>query len=449
MRKIFGAIFNFIAKFIAVIFSVLFVITSILVLLLTSFDHTLLQAATYKNALAKSAVYDKLPSLVTDQFSQMKEFLADPCKGNQLVCAIDGASPELQACLIESLGGEETYEKIGSGQRKPTELEVKSSQSCLDQYGDPAAPLATEDGSPSADQQQSGDQMAFLENLSPDEIEMFLQQLLPPDEAQEMTETTLDQLFAYLNGKTDTVKMSLVKLKAHLIGQAGEDLFLLLLNAQPPCTKEQEAEINSVAPDGEEQTLVFCAATGETLDSLMFDLQNQLNDPASQIPDEAILVKPPSPSDSPSGGPLGNDPHAALQKINTTILLSPLLPLTLLLLVSLFGVRSLKGWLRWWGIPLFIAGLIPLSIGVAALLSFEWVWAKFGIPNLPVLLSTPSLVALGHDIAQSIVHDLSTQITLEAGLITLLGLGAIIGSYYIKPRTSQPAQATVSPALSS
>jgi len=50
MCKIFSAISNFIGKSIATLFAVLFVITSILVLLLIGFDHTVLNAKTYKRA---------------------------------------------------------------------------------------------------------------------------------------------------------------------------------------------------------------------------------------------------------------------------------------------------------------------------------------------------------------------------------------------------------------
>ncbi len=451
MRKILGAVFNFIAKSMAVIFAILFVIISVLVLLLTSFDHTLLHAGAYKRALVMNRVYEQLPFLFAEQFSQMKDFLADPCAGNLLGCYIDGASPELKACLVDTLGGEDVYEKIGTGQRSPTEAELKASQPCIDEYGDPASlpgPVggSPDESGPSTDQGASGSQMAYLNNLSSDQWQALILHLLPPRELQEMTETTLDQLFAYLNGETDTAKMPLVKLKARLTGQAGQDLLLLLIDAQPPCTEEQQAQINSGNFGGDGRPPVVCAARGETLDKLLRELQSQMNEAASKIPDEAPLVKPPSASDpSSGGGPLGKDPHAALQKINTAVRLSPLLPLALLFLMTLFGARSMKGWLRWSGIPLFIAGLIPLSFGIAALPAFENAWIRYIVPKFPPMFSTSSLIKLGHDLAHSVVRDLAIWVMLEAGLIALLGLGAIVGSYYVKPRSEQSTHSVTLP----
>ena len=139
MRKIFTAIFNFIAKSIAALFAVLFIITSILVLLLISFDHTLLQSVTYKRALAENKAYEQVPVLVAEQFAAVKDFLADPCGSNPLGCAINGASPELKACLTDALGGEEAYQQIGTGQRRATEAELISSQPCIDEYGKPTS----------------------------------------------------------------------------------------------------------------------------------------------------------------------------------------------------------------------------------------------------------------------------------------------------------------------
>ena len=67
---------------------------------------------------------------------------------------------------------------------------------------------------------------------------------------------------------------------------------------------------------------------------------------------------------------IGEDPQVMRQRIDTGIRFSPLLVLCLLLLVAVFGVRSLRGWLRWWGIPIFIAAFITLSAGITSLIFF-------------------------------------------------------------------------------
>lgn len=494
MRKIFSSIFKFIAKTIAALFAGLFVITTIVIFLLLNIDYRLLDADVYKRALIANNFYEQLPALAAEQLSVVKTFLADPCAANPLGCTIESAPPELQTCLIEVLG-EDAYIEIGTGQRSATDAEVEDSQSCLDQFGKSASqpepvsgapdenPLvnasaeiqdcvkqALDDetyetlstsqrppteaevqqvttcfeqagASPQPNAPQVAGPMIFLNNLSTGQWQALIVHLLPPDDLQYMIESALDQTSAYLDGETDTAKLPLDKLKSRLTGQAGEDLVLLLLNAQPPCTEEQLSQISAGDFGGEEAPPLLCAASGNTLDILVIESQKQLTEAASGIPDEATLIKPPSSSDSTGrSGPLsGKDSQSTMRLIHLILNLSPLLPLILLLLATLFGVRSRKGWLRWWGIPIFIVGLITLSIGAAATPLMEWGWMHYALAKIPPLFSTSDLPVIGHDVIRFVILDLSKWMLIEAGVITLLGLGAIIASFYIRQEVEQTA----------
>ncbi len=64
------------------------------------------------------------------------------------------------------------------------------------------------------------------------------------------------------------------------------------------------------------------------------------------IPDQLTLLS----------APPQNDPRDKLQTARMVMRLSPILPLGFLLLMTIITVRSLKNWLDWWGIPLFITG---------------------------------------------------------------------------------------------
>ncbi len=436
MRRAIAGIFHFIARSIAALLAVLFILATILVLLLLNMDHVLLNAGTYKRALAANKVYEKLPGLLADQFEMLRNFLADPCAGDPLGCAIEGASPKLQGCLMQTLGPD-AYEAIGSGKRGPSETELQASQSCLDQFGGGGSgpkPGNTLSG--------TGGPMTFINNLTPDDWRALVTSLLPAEDLRQMTETTLDQVFAYLNGRADTAKLSLVKLKARLAGGSGRDLVLLLMNAQPPCTEEQLATINAADFSAQGQAPIFCAATGAARDRLLGELQGQLDQAAARIPDEAVLIKPLSTTDPSAGsGPLGRDPVKALGILRLGIHLSPLLPVTLLLLVTLFGVRSIKSWLLWWGIPLFIAGLIALCLGIAALPGLNWAWTHYAAPRIPPMFSSSSLVSIGLDVLRFVVRDLANWITIESGLLAALGLGAIVGSFFVKPKPKPDAPA--------
>jgi hypothetical protein len=441
MRSTFAGCLGFIARAVAAFFALLFVLVTIPVLLLVNVDHILFNAATYKRALLENEVYTRFPTLVADQFSLVGDFLANPCAANPLGCALDNASPELQTCLNEALGPS-AYEEIGTGARSPTEAELQTAQTCLDQFPN-QPPAGSEDGS--SGENSAAGPMVFLNNLSPQNWQALIALLLPPEDLQPMTESTLDQVLVYLNGRADTVTLSLVNLKARLSGPAGQEAIQLLLEAQPPCTDQQLAQIASGNLGGEGQSTLICTAPGLIQAVLQAELQRQLEQAVAGIPDQAVLIKPTAAQPASGSGPLGSDPLAALQLIRLLLRFSPLLPLALLLLVTLFGVRSMKGWLRWWGIPLFITGLIVLGVGLAALPVLDWIWTHIVLAKIPAMFSTSSLVPLAHDLLHTVAGQFATWLAIEAGIVAALGLGAIIGSSFIKPRPETEAPAPTYP----
>ncbi len=128
MRKFFAVI----SRVIAGIFALFFVVTTILAILFTDVNGQMFDSTLYKNAMVEQNIYVRLPEIVGVAITS--NFLSDPCAQNQLACSIDGASPQLKACLSSALGTV-AYEAIGSGRRSPTSTELQRSQSCLNQYG--------------------------------------------------------------------------------------------------------------------------------------------------------------------------------------------------------------------------------------------------------------------------------------------------------------------------
>src|SRR3990172_12217307 len=133
MGKFLGAVLHAAAQLLAGVFSLLFVAATVLVLTLISVDRALLNADTYKRALAQQGIYERIPALAAEQLGALETFIANPCAENPLTCRIDGASPELQSCLTAALT-EEALVEIGSFKREPTEAELQLAQPCLDLY---------------------------------------------------------------------------------------------------------------------------------------------------------------------------------------------------------------------------------------------------------------------------------------------------------------------------
>jgi hypothetical protein len=449
MGRFLGSVFHALAQLLAGVFSVLFVVTAVLVMLLISVDRALLNADTYKRALAENGIYERMPALAAEQLGAMEVFLSNPCADNPLICRIDGASPELQSCLTEALG-EEALVDIGSFKREPTEAELQLAQPCLDQHAGTAEEPEDSGGS------GGGAQMGFLNNLAPEDWEELISTLLPPDELQAMVEQALDQAFGFFDGNVDSASIPLVALRERLVGPSGQEVIELLLAAQPPCTDDQLAQLTLEVAEGEGD-LVLCQPQAEDADALMFHMQERFDSLVAEMPDEAEILKPPSSPGTPGGGgapgenasaaqsnpggPLGDDPLAAIRLIRRWLWLSLLLPLGLLLLVTIFGVRSRKGWLRWWGAPAFIAGLLTVGLGIAAVPALDRAWLGYVAGNLPPMLSA-SLSGVAHALADSVVRELTQWTVLCGGVVMLLGLAGIVGSFVLEARARAAAPET-------
>jgi hypothetical protein len=243
-----------------------------------------------------------------------------------------------------------------------------------------------------------------------------------------MVESILDNIFAFLNGDIDRVKVSLVALKNRLSGPAGEDLIMQIINSQPPCTEEDLAQLIGAAGN---EGMVLCKPPEDLLVIIIPILQQQLKDVVTQLPEEAMLVKPNPTDPSSSGvGPLGNDPIAAIRVVRLILHLTPLLPLVFLLLVTLFGVRSLKGWMRWWGIPFFITGFISIGLGFLSPPAISKVWSTFVAPRMPAFL-TVGVTDIVRKMVLYLAHDLTEHIVFQALILLVFGLAAWIGSNFI------------------
>ena len=265
----------------------------------------------------------------------------------------------------------------------------------------------------------------FIDDFTSKDWQRLFSLILPPDEARSMVEAMLNQVFATLNGETDSAQLSLTGLKTRLTGQAGKDAIQYLQNTQAACTENQLEQIHSEKPAVPE-TPVFCKPEQEDLALLTSQWQEQVNSTAAGFPDEVVIL---SASEHPDTTAPGNDPIARLNTVRLEIRLSPLLPLILLALITLLMVRTLKSWLLWWGLPFFVTGLIALEIGLAIPVLLNLVWVHILLPQFPSGLSA-GMLGLARNVANSVAQALATPIKVEAGILGLLGLAAFIGSFF-------------------
>jgi hypothetical protein len=382
MRKILDIIFNFIA----ILLAGLTIVATIFVLLFLSFNRILLDPQTYQEVFVQNKVYERIPATTAEEFALVKTLLLEPCN-----------------------------EDLIAG-------------SCLDQTVNTSQPGALPNSG-----RLGIEGATFLNGINGDQWNALVRHAFTPGDLQENAESTVNETIAYFKGETDSVKMHLTSTKARLTGTTDTELISLLLNSQPTCTLEQQTLIMSAEFSNKGSLPIFCSATGGTSQVLLLDLRRRLNAFATEIPEHAIFIKAPSPSIPPGfQNFIGKDLQSTLQKLNANARYIPFLPFALLLLVAVFGVRSLRGWLRWWGIPIFIASLFTLILGAVIYFMFDSIWVNYVLIHLPPLL-TSGFGEIIYGVANSLANDLSQHLMRQAGVVTLLALGVILISNRVPP----------------
>ena len=286
--------------------------------------------------------------------------------------------------------------------------------------------LASETLASSSEEETQNTARSFLNLVPAKDWETVLVALLPADVSRPMTEQALQSLFDYLNGKSETASLSMVKLKAHLTGPAGTEALLAILRAQPACTLDQIAQLTIGNLFGQNTEFILCNPSEELLDLFQPLLQTQLQTIAATIPDNVDLT--PNATDA-------ENPLAGLRAARAFMRFSPLLPLGLLFLVTIFAVRDLHDWLNWWGIPIFIGGVLGLVLAAAINPLFQWVFATYAKPRIPSFLATNVTDTL-RDLIAAVLSGVTAPIVFQSAAFVLVGMIMILSLRLRKPATS-------------
>lgn len=373
-----------IAKSIAVVLIIFFVITALLALPLSTAGWRLFGPNLYKRALAKNDIYARAPALAGEQIIYSLNY--NPC----------AEDPD---CLEGERG---------------------------DQDGGEVGEVMDPDVTP-----------FFLANLTQEDFESIITDLAPPQWLQEQAESVIDQIFVYLNlGDEPEVTVSLVAFKERLAGEEGIRAFMRMSMAQPLCTPEQVEIIESdedIAPED----MPICRPPEPLKGRYADKAQKTLQAVAAGLLDEVSVItlaegEGVDVSLAEESGPFGNDPRVAFQIAKWGMRLSPLLPITMLLLATLVIVRSWQGWARWWSIPLLIVGITGLVLALVALPA-NWAFGIYVAEQVPPEF-TQNLVNAGLGLEKFVARALVTSITVQSSILALLGLVLIGVSSRLKKR---------------
>ena len=133
---------------------------------------------------------------------------------------------------------------------------------------------------------------------------------------------------------------------------------------------------------GEPSAFYLCKPPAEFTNengSFVFEplIKDALQTAAGGIPDEKDLL---------SKDAAGQPALRTLRNLRVVMRFSPLIPLGLLLLVTIFAVRGLRSWFGWWGVPFILAGILTLLAAASINPIFGVAFRRGFEPGLPAQL---------------------------------------------------------------
>ncbi|MBN1438981.1 MAG: hypothetical protein JW929_06175 [Anaerolineales bacterium] len=424
MLEFLGALFNFLIRLTAALLCLAFVATIVVVLLLVNADSMLLSPTVYTNALKNERIYERLPSLAAEQIHSSLHPKVEGVTWEGGGNPLQYAGPEAQSCSMDALG-EQAFRDILGGLRRPTQQEVAAMQSC-----GVGAQSGGAEGAPE-----------FFKVLTIDQWGFILRTLLPADWLQGQVESILHQAFQILEtpGQPLSITLDMRDFKKRLTGPAGTDAVMEIIRSLPECPA------GYVPDDANPSSLLECRPPEEMLAVMGPDISAALTEAAKEIPDDLDILEPLRTSGALSleqfGLPIG--PRQLLQVGRWIVRLSPILCLAILILVTLLVVRSWRGFLRWWGLPILAAGACVLLTAIAIWIGLDVV-ISLGRENLPAALS-PGVYDTGAGVLVFIAHRYALVTGGEGIALGFVGLVLVVLSFFIG-RGKKPAPAAAPPA---
>lgn len=216
----------------------------------------------------------------------------------------------------------------------------------------------------------------------------------------------LDSTFAFLNGEADSISIPLLPFKRSMTAERGAQAILQLMLAEPDCTLPQLAQM------GLGGDMIFCKPPDEALTLVAPLIGTQLQFMAGGMPDELVIL-----STAQSASLL--DERAQLDRVRSAMKLSPLLPLVFLLAVTLLAVRGLGDWLKWWGFPFLITGILGTMTALVIAPLAPSVVGDILLQNTQAIPA--ELLTMTRDAAVAITREVFRPIAIQGIILTAAG----------------------------
>jgi hypothetical protein len=272
----------------------------------------------------------------------------------------------------------------------------------------------------------------FVGALGPGAMQEMFVSILPPELLQSVVEGGIDQAFAYVNGQSGQADVALGSLNEQLASNSA-DLVDKYFETLPDCTLLDALGMAGGLLGGGGADLPKCNPPDQVRETIAGPLQAALQEQLNQIFPASVSLAS------------GEDGAASLLQtlgwVRVAAELTPLIALFLLGLVTLLAVRTGREFLRWWGLPLLIGGILALLAGVVI------GPATGGVLNTAVLsrLSAsvaPALAQMLTQVTAAIASGIGRPIMIDALLVSILGGGLLLAARFVPEGESslnQPA----------
>ena len=275
----------------------------------------------------------------------------------------------------------------------------------------------------------TGDFAGWLQAVSTQDMQTLVGAVLPADYVNGQLDGVVDQFFAYVHSdvKTPSVKLALVDLKQRLSGGVLEDAYVKVLQGKPAC-----------AGDAATGLPVGCCPPAERLPDVRAQFREMIGPAVKEMPDSVDLFAARSSAQAEQVFRAMDGVRNKLRTFAAIARWSWVLPVLLLVGVAVFGVRSFRGLLLWWGIPCLLAGLCAAVFALPSAALAGWIFHHLIAPHLP-----PEVPVLAVDAVLGLVTAVA-QVVLSAAWkmaawIGLGGLVAVILSPLFKTKPKPPA----------
>ena len=259
-----------------------------------------------------------------------------------------------------------------------------------------------------------------LPEASQSDVELFLAAFLPAEWVESQSGVVVRYLIADLNREPppEPAVLSLVALKERLTSAAGAQALLAVIETRPACgVTDLSALTCGFNLSGE----IACRPPALNMELCGAALGLASGGIAALLPDEVSLEAALNVGAALTGT-LREDARRSATLISLVARFGWLASLPFLVGLTLFGVRSLAGWLRWWGAPLLGAGVILAPLIALTFLSPVW-FVSAGLGELAH--SAPQLAQLIGDVTGHLSRVYVLQLSAAALLLGITGTGML------------------------